>query len=131
MKNVMSEALRNKRARGLDLTILIGGAEPVKATVPVEDAMKAVDGMPDQDGIGVNGEGEGDEMGMKLKQKEAGLAPEATEISDRNMASEKMGGMDGDTNQPSKDKMIIGEELAKAGLGKSSLAHRAFMGKGK
>lgn len=51
-RNAMSDALRAKKARGLDLTIVIGGAEPINGT---------------------------DEEQL-MQQKELGVAPEASPV---------------------------------------------------
>lgn len=117
--NSMSDALRNRKAQGLDLTIVIGGAKPV------------------------NGDDE--------EQEKLGLAPSAEEIGEEHGENPPVDGnqVQGQiVTQPNDKKLVVGDssmehpdemqdkqliehELAKAGLGKSSLAHRAMMMKGK
>lgn len=115
-RSPMSKALQNKRSNSIDLTITLG------------------DGVNFQD----------DEAAKTL-----GLAPEGTELGDNEGNSTPMDGQavkgSVDVAAPN-DKMAMGEEnpmhsdaqpghlliqdaLAKAGLGRTSLAHRAMMKK--
>ena len=127
----MQDALRAKKARGLDLTILIGGQQPLGGAEPME-------GTPEEE---------------KKDQEEAGLAPEGSpvdKLSDDNAPMKspippgpgavsskddmKMPGQMPAENsligQPPQDAMT--QELAKAGLGKMgkmSKANPKMMGK--
>lgn len=78
MQNSMSDALRNKRARGLDVAIIIGGAEPVNSMTPLhaESAEEA-----------------------EKEQKELGLAPDAQPLAGERKPDEMGGAMEQELGQ--------------------------------
>ena len=108
---LMQQALQKRKAKGLDITILLGMPE----------------GMEDESAPDSEDE----------ESKELDLAPSATEIGDadeeRDEALGKMGHMGNEVpgeeiiNHPDspEDKELIRQELAKIGLGRGSLLSRA------
>lgn len=144
-KEAMRDALRARKARGLDLTIVMGmpnhGAEPMQ----------------------------GSDEQQEKEQKEMGLAPEATEIKDGDKAAsmdhadmrgdmghgyesksqhlqhpvidEKNVGMDAPGksaaaphDDEAQDRQLIDQELQKMGMGKNSVhgkTHAKYAAKGK
>lgn len=116
--NPMLQALKDKKAKGLDVTILLGHPHDGQDE-PLHDSTK--DEMSDDDS------------------KELGLAPDATELGEdqdqKDMALGKSGHHDNmmpgeemiDHPDEEEDKKLIEEELAKAHMGKRSMVHRGMM----
>lgn len=97
----MSEAIRNKRAKGVDIAIILGGDD-----AQINDKAPAMDDSKDEN-------------------KEMGLAPDAELLEDDKKPSDDSVVHDDEAQ----DKALIEQELAKAGLGKGSLSARAMLGK--
>lgn len=102
--SAMTEALKRKKARALDISILIDG----------DDAHADGECAP--------------EMGMQAGQemKDGEMAPEAEVVGEEEMSAE------GEPTEGNAEEAMIAEELAKAGLGRNSLTHRVMgkMGQG-
>ena len=103
-KNAMAEALQKRKARGLDLAIIVGGAEPMDSDRPID----------------------GDDE--KEEREALGLAPEATEIGDKEtMQDEEVGKASHDALRlrPG-EQMMDAEELPPKGSMTKATEHEAM-----
>lgn len=127
----MQEALKRKKAHGIQLTITVGhpGDKP------------GASAMEDHDGAPHEGEGHGVDPEEDRDRKELNLAPEATEIGEEADKKDEAIGHATHTGNltpgaelinhpdPEGDKKMIEEALSKGHFGSRSLHRRAMVGK--
>lgn len=114
-QNPMLEALKNKKAHGIDVTLIMAGPHNTEDPMAMdEDERKELDLAPDATPIGEEQDKKDEALGKAGHHDN--MMPGAEQI-----------------NHPDakQDKMLIEEELAKAHMGKRSLAHHGMMKKHK
>ncbi len=96
MMDETQEALKRRRGRGLDISILVGDAAPVQATIPMEaiEAAMAGNSVEQGDPGVVEAEPNEDSMEEKEQEKNPDLAPELPE-KDKAQVDDKGAGLMG------------------------------------
>lgn len=109
-EDAMKQALRDRRARGLDVSIIVGGAEPIEAT---DEEQKKLGFAPEGDDPT---EEDGENPTVPEQEQEEG------------MLNKEVTQMDPDDDMQGKmDPSMMQDEMDKMGMGRYSISSKAKM----